>query len=233
MTKAVIRNNFKYFTQISNYILCDNKISLGAKGLYAYLFSKPDNWQFFYSIIMTETKESKDKIRNYLKELIDNGYIVKTQIKTEKGQFAGLIIEFTDKAINPSYNQEQQEQKEQNEEKTVYGKNRIGKNRIRKTPTHNNIYNSNNTDYINNKDSVASQFVAEPQTHSLVMEVFKYFIKRYNSLSNKKYVLNNIKESYKTFLNLIKLYTKDAIINKINQLSLSNYNLQTLQEMFL
>lgn len=34
------------FTQIVNAVLEDKRISLKAKGLYAFMFSKPDNWSF-------------------------------------------------------------------------------------------------------------------------------------------------------------------------------------------
>jgi len=41
------------FTQVSNRVLTDVRLSWKSKGLYAYLFSKPDNWNF-----------SADRIKN-------------------------------------------------------------------------------------------------------------------------------------------------------------------------
>lgn len=63
------------FTMVSNKPLCDKELSLSAKGLYAYLRSKPDNWQF--SSERLECKECPDTIRVYLKELEDFGLLIR------------------------------------------------------------------------------------------------------------------------------------------------------------
>ena len=42
------------FTQVSNEILNNKNISAKAKGIYAYLFSKPDDWSFAYNRIASE-----------------------------------------------------------------------------------------------------------------------------------------------------------------------------------
>jgi hypothetical protein len=34
------------YTQVSNVVLSNKKLSWKAKGIYAYLFSKPDDWDF-------------------------------------------------------------------------------------------------------------------------------------------------------------------------------------------
>ena len=51
------------FTQISNVILNDAGLSLKAKGLYAYLFSKPDGWIYHNAVILREIKEGRDAFR--------------------------------------------------------------------------------------------------------------------------------------------------------------------------
>jgi len=63
------------FTMVSNKPLCDKGLSLSAKGLYAYLRSKPDNWQF--SSERLECKECPDTVRVYLKELEDFGLLIR------------------------------------------------------------------------------------------------------------------------------------------------------------
>lgn len=121
------------FTQVSNILLEDNNISLRAKGMYAYLFSKPDGWQFHLNIMQKELQESKGQIRTIINELIEAGYIIRTQFN-ENGKFGGTIIEFVNIknriADRPC------------SEKTEYGQ----------TLTHNNIYNNNNINNINNTD---------------------------------------------------------------------------------
>ena len=57
------------FTMVANEILSRADLSLKAKGLYAYLFSKPDGWDFAAERIAQECKEGKDVVFRILKEL--------------------------------------------------------------------------------------------------------------------------------------------------------------------
>lgn len=65
----------EYFTQVSNWILTDNKVSLKAKGLYTYFLSKPNNFQFSADRIALECKEERKAILAAIKELEDNNYL--------------------------------------------------------------------------------------------------------------------------------------------------------------
>lgn len=108
------------FTQVPNTVLNDKRLSLKAKGLYAYLFSKPDDWVFHIGIMEKELKESRGQIYSIIKELIQFGYIIRKQIN-ENGKFGGIIYEFVE---NPHT-------EIPCTEKSAYGK----------TCTHNNIDN--------------------------------------------------------------------------------------------
>lgn len=59
------------FTMIANEVLANRGLSLKAKGLYAYLFSKPDGWQFSAKRMTMELKESHPTILGCLRELED------------------------------------------------------------------------------------------------------------------------------------------------------------------
>jgi len=88
------------FTQVSNQILTEPTLSLKAKGIYAYLFSKPDGWTFYLNTIKREVKEGYKAFHSGIKELIDAGYIKKTQ-KNDNGKFGGNIYTFaTPEEIN-------------------------------------------------------------------------------------------------------------------------------------
>lgn len=95
MEENILKKYVINFTQVSNTVLKDNNLSLEAKGMYAYLFSKPDGWCFYLSVIQQELKESKAKIRKSIKELVENNYIKRTQI-IKNGRFGGNIYEFLD-----------------------------------------------------------------------------------------------------------------------------------------
>lgn len=116
------------FTQVANTVLRDKRLSLRAKGLYAYLFSKPEGWVFHMEVMAEELRESKGLIYSAINELITAGYIIREQVNN--GRFGGIVYKFLPCTEKP------------HTENTVYGK-----NRIRKIETHNNKYNLNNTEY--------------------------------------------------------------------------------------
>lgn len=89
------------YTQVSNKVLCDPKLSERAKGIYAYLFSKPEGWQFHESVVQKEIQCSHNVFKSIVNELVERGYITKRQFN-ENGRFGGMIYEF----INPEKNDE-------------------------------------------------------------------------------------------------------------------------------
>jgi len=76
---------------VPNQIIDDPTISFRAKGIYAYLRSKPDDWEFRVSNIVGAGKEVRDAIQTALKELEDKGYIERHPRKNDDGCFAGWI----------------------------------------------------------------------------------------------------------------------------------------------
>ena len=77
------------FVIIEKAFLLNEEISLKAKGLLALLLSYPDNWQFYKAEIVQHTTDKENSLNSGLKELIENGYIVRKQRKDENGKFEG------------------------------------------------------------------------------------------------------------------------------------------------
>ncbi|MCP3940161.1 MAG: hypothetical protein GY710_01595 [Desulfobacteraceae bacterium] len=73
----------------SNIHLNDDRLSWKAKGLLIYLLSKPDDWQVYIKNLVKQSKDGMDSTYAGIKELIKAGYIIKTDIKDEKGIFRG------------------------------------------------------------------------------------------------------------------------------------------------
>lgn len=120
-------DRFKRFTIVPNYIFRHTDISLGATGLYAWLFSHDNEQQITIEYIIGHFKEGKDGVRSKLNELIEHGYLQREKV-TDKGKFKGYNYILHD---NPS------------------GKNRHRKKPMSENPlqsnTNNNIYNKSNT----------------------------------------------------------------------------------------
>ena len=73
------------FTVMSNHHLKNKKLSLKAKGLLSQILSLPEEWDYSLNGLAYINKEGKDSVREALKELEREGYVVRTRIRNEKG----------------------------------------------------------------------------------------------------------------------------------------------------
>lgn len=69
------------YTQVPNVLLSDNSLSAIAKALWAYMQSKPDNWQFSSVRIQKDFKEGRKPIQKALTELEESGYLTRKKLK--------------------------------------------------------------------------------------------------------------------------------------------------------
>lgn len=70
-----------------NELLNNKGISFRAKGLYGYIQSKSDDWDFSAEKIARQSKEGLDAIKKSLIELEDAGYLQRVKVHNEKGYF--------------------------------------------------------------------------------------------------------------------------------------------------
>lgn len=84
------------YTSIKNKIFEDPKISLKAKGLLGFMFTKPDTWDFSVNGLKSQLKEGRDSISGALKELEDFGYLSRIEVRNEKGHFKDYDYWITD-----------------------------------------------------------------------------------------------------------------------------------------
>ena len=72
---------------IPHSVLYSNELSLKAKGLYGYMQSKPDGWEFSAERISLECRDGRSSIETALQELEDAGFLQRRTYKNEKGQW--------------------------------------------------------------------------------------------------------------------------------------------------
>ncbi|MCX6062088.1 MAG: hypothetical protein NT103_07570 [Campylobacterales bacterium] len=72
------KNNF---TTVTNNIVNDTHLTLKAKGLYLFLLSKPDNWNFSARLIATQNKDAIASVNTGLQELEDVGLLSRLPIQ--------------------------------------------------------------------------------------------------------------------------------------------------------
>jgi len=78
------------FTQVPNYIIGDdNRLTWKAKGIYLYLASKPDNWDYFLNDIISRARDGRVSVQSALKELEKYGYLKRVAQKGVNGKFSG------------------------------------------------------------------------------------------------------------------------------------------------
>lgn len=78
----------KNYTVMSNIHLRDERLSLKAKGLLAMILSLPDDWKYSIEGLASISKESRSSINSGLKELEEAGYLIRRQLRDEKGHLS-------------------------------------------------------------------------------------------------------------------------------------------------
>ena len=125
--KILKPKKFDNFTIIPSSIFRHKNITIGATGLYAYLFSHKADQEITIQFICGHFKESKGAIGRKLNELIYAGYVVRERV-TDKGKFKGYnyILKSKPKTQKP----EPQKPKPQNEPQSniIYNDNNIKSN---------------------------------------------------------------------------------------------------------
>jgi hypothetical protein len=67
----------------------DNRLSFKAKGILAYLLSKPDNWVIMLKDLAAKGQEGRCACASAIHELESAGYVERKKTKSEKGHFEG------------------------------------------------------------------------------------------------------------------------------------------------
>ena len=80
------------FVQIDKTSLDDVRLSWKAKGLLAYLLSKPDDWEVRLKHLEKQSKDGRDSVATGMKELIECGYCQRSEkrLHDEDGLFTGF-----------------------------------------------------------------------------------------------------------------------------------------------
>ena len=79
----------KDYTVMSNHHLRNKNLSLKAKGLLSQMLSLNDDWDFSLKGLAYINKEGIDAIREAVRELEREGYIVRGRARNSKGQLSG------------------------------------------------------------------------------------------------------------------------------------------------
>lgn len=82
----------------------DKRLGWAARGFLIYLLGKPDHWKVSIQALVNETSESsersaRDRTYAIINQLIDAGYIVRSQGKSDGGKFAAYDYVVSEKPV--------------------------------------------------------------------------------------------------------------------------------------
>lgn len=111
-------NKTANYTVMSNHHFKEKKMSLKAKGLLSLMLSLPEDWDYSVSGLATLSKDGKDSIMSALAELEKFGYLTRTRVTNEKGQFAGVEYNIYEVPQPKNPNSEKPNEENENSEKS-------------------------------------------------------------------------------------------------------------------
>ncbi len=101
----VVKDKENPFVMIDRRVLENPVLSWKAKGLLAYLLSRPDNWKIIMGDLIKRSTDGEFATRKALNELVKVGHIIKVE-EREKGRFLSFSYEVHEKPQPVSENQE-------------------------------------------------------------------------------------------------------------------------------
>ena len=95
MPKLIKRDRDNY-TNVSNIVVRDSRLSWKARGIFLYLWSQANEWQFYVGEIATHATDGESALRSGLKELEQYGYLERNHRHNDSGSFDGMNWILTD-----------------------------------------------------------------------------------------------------------------------------------------
>jgi hypothetical protein len=94
--RRIIRDNRESgnFSTLSNKITRDERVSLGARGLYFTVMCLQSTWDFTIEGLKAILPDKKYSVLKYMNELIEHGYVRRDRVRDGKGQIEGTIYTF-------------------------------------------------------------------------------------------------------------------------------------------
>lgn len=188
----------KGFTTVDNVVLNDTNLSWKAKGLFVYLWSQADEWDFYETEVVKHSTDKIASLKSGLKELEQQGYLKRQRKRDDKGHLK--------------------------ENEWILSDNPMLENPMLDNPMLGNhtLTNTNNNNINNNKNESNSAKENSNESNSNNKDNFDYkkFIEWFNELSDKNF--RNTETNRKLIrARLNEGYTKEDIAKvvrfKVNQ----------------
>lgn len=89
MVRLIKKDNGNY-TNTSNQLVRDASLTWKARGIFNYLWSQANEWQFYVSEVAQHAKDGENALQTGIQELEKHGYLKRINRHSKKGKFDGL-----------------------------------------------------------------------------------------------------------------------------------------------
>lgn len=205
MVRLIKKDNGNY-TNTSNQLIRDDSLTWKARGIFNYLWSQSNEWQFYVKEIAGHSKDGEKALQSGLQELEEHGYLKRVNRHSKNGGFDGLdwILDDMgrlDRQAQNSVNGEMEEKPQKNCQNTPDVKSAQRKTR----PAQNlPLRNNNNKKYqIKEITNKRNNGPAKAEPKAIHKEVIDYLNDktgaRYKASSDvsKRLIDARVKEGYK------------------------------------
>ena len=84
------------FTATDNQLVRDNRLTWKARGIFNYLWSQSEDWNFYVDEVAKHSKDGVKALKSGLSELERYGYLKRVMVHDEKGLFGRMSWELSD-----------------------------------------------------------------------------------------------------------------------------------------
>lgn len=89
-TFRVVKDRQNPYVMLNKGFLENPDLSAKAKGILAYMLSRPDNWIFYLGQLAQVFRDGRDSLRSGIRELIDHGYFRRCLVRNKRGEVTGI-----------------------------------------------------------------------------------------------------------------------------------------------
>lgn len=205
MVRLIKKDNGNY-TNTSNQLVRDGSLTWKARGIFNYLWSQSNEWQFYVKEIAGHSKDGEKALQSGLQELEEHGYLKRVNRHSKNGGFDGLdwILDDMgrlDRQAQNSVNGEMEEKPQKNCQNTPDVKSAQRKTRpAQNLPLRNNNSKKYQIKEITNKRKNGSAKAEPKAIHKEVIDYLNDKIgARYKASSDvsKRLIDARVKEGYK------------------------------------
>lgn len=208
MVRLIKKDNGN-FTNTSNQLIRDESLTWKARGIFNYLWSQANEWQFYVSEVAQHSKDGERALKSGLLELEEHGYLKRVNRHSKTGNFDGLDWILDDMGeLNRQEQNAVDGKMSENQPKNV--QNASGAKRVqRKTrPTQNSRLRNNNNKNYQYKEITKESNKANDQ---LLEERFEKIWAEYPRKQGKKDALRH----YKAWIKASPKHTDEYLLARL------------------